>query len=243
MADPKELVRDIANDLTHLEVNTIIKSNITGRKMPGPRHALFDIGKKYAFKLRKYGIDLDEIDELRLGSLTAFRTIRDKAEGRIKELNDDTQQTGFDHDEEAEYLMLNRIKYMCDQIKGIFKALEDGKEKDSENNFKRLEIAGLETENLPDNKPPAELQLDQRERVIIRKAWELGVEEIAMQTVIQIDGDVMTRVQPRFAHGEDEGLHKIHSDGVRTSVEYWTELIKIATDILGSFFSSLRPGR
>ena len=37
----------IAQDLFSIEVNVILRNNITAQKMPSPRHALLDIGKEY----------------------------------------------------------------------------------------------------------------------------------------------------------------------------------------------------
>ena len=79
------------------------------------------------------------------------------------------------------------------------------------------------------------------ELVIIRKAWELGVEEIAMQTIIQLDGDVVTRIQPKYAQEGNNILYKIHNQGIGVSVSFWKELVGIVKDLAMAFVSKKKP--
>ncbi|MFF5295908.1 hypothetical protein [Paractinoplanes globisporus] len=59
--------------------------------------------------------------------------------------------------------------------------------------------------------------------VLVRKIWEIGVGVIVMQTVIQLDGDVVTRVCPGGAAWELP-LHELHRASVRAAVGYWNVL-------------------
>ena len=222
-------IATIANDLLNLETNTILKTNITGRKMPKLRHALIDIGKKYRIKLRVYRIAIDDIDSSRLGGYTAFQTIYDKANQAIQRRKPVSGTLSPERD--AELFMLYRIRDSSSQIKAMMEAWEAEKKADAKNELTRAHIAHA--------KP---LDISPEHRVMIRKYWEIGVEEIAMQTVVQLDGDVVTRVQPKHALGQQNSLHAIHHEGVRVSIAYWKELIMIAKDFLGSLFSLLRPG-
>ena len=83
-------------------------------------------------------------------------------------------------------------------------------------------------------KPP-ELPLSTTDRVTLRKIWELGCEEILMQTVVQLDGDVVTRLTDDGAKEEASVLHRLHSEGVRVATQSWRHLV----DSLGSFARSL----
>lgn len=77
--------------------------------------------------------------------------------------------------------------------------------------------------------------------VLIRKTWELGVEEVVMKTVIQLDGDVITRIKKGYAIKEYSALHEIHNLGVSTSVKFWKTLVDIIGSIskfVGSFIKS-----
>ena len=217
----KEQISNIAHDLMNLEVNTIIKSNITGRKMPNPRHALIDIAKEYQVKMAALGLPLDS-DDIKLGSFNSFHKIRETAREAIESLEAKTPE--LSEKDQANLIMLQRIKFMSDQIKGIFNALEKRHDKECKKDFGR--------EDIERRLPP--LRLNSDELVKIRKIWEMGVEEIAIQTVIQMDGDVITRVQPKYARAGNNELYSFHNQGVNTSISFWKELIGIVKDFLKS---------
>jgi len=222
MNDFKEQISAIAHDLMNLEVNTIIKPNITGRKMPSPRHALIDIAKKYQVKMAALGLPLDS--DIKLGGFDSFHKIRETARGAIKGLEATAKTRELSEEGEADFIMLQRIKGMSDQIKSIFNALEKKRDKECKNDFGR--------EDIEDGLKP--LRLNSDELVKIRKIWEMGVEEIAIQTVIQMDGDVITRVQPKHARAKNNELYGFHNLGVNTCISFWKELIGIVKDFLAS---------
>ncbi len=213
-------IKNIAQDLLNLEVNTIIKPNMTGRKMPLPRHALMDIAQTYALKLADLDLPLEM--EIGPGSFEAFSIIRERANEGMKAIKTRPSRRSLKKDE-ADMVILFRIKRMSDQIKGIFKSLENRKAELWDNNVQRQEV---------DDSPP--LPLLSKELVLIRKIWEMGVEEIAMQTLIQMDGDVLTRINERYMNEENAILHKLHEQNVRTSLRFWGELIGIVKDFFGT---------
>ena len=55
MSEIFDQIGKIAEDLVNVEVNIILGSDITGKKMPKPRHAFIDVGKEYYDKLNEYG--------------------------------------------------------------------------------------------------------------------------------------------------------------------------------------------
>jgi hypothetical protein len=226
--DLKEQITRVAHDLINLEVNTIIKPNITGRKMPNPRHALIDIAKMYNIKL---GLPLQDADLK--GNFESFHTLREEA--KKKKIDSYKERAAELTDEEqADLLILYRIKGMSDQIKGIFNALKyRRKEKAWDNDYTRAEIE--EKSSL--------FQLTPDELVLIRKVWEIGVEEIAMQTVIQLDGDVVTRVLPKYAAEKHEALHMLHNQGVSTSLNFWGELVGLVKDFFEKIVKMFFPVR
>lgn len=222
MQDFKEQIRKIAIDLLNLEVNTIIKSNIEGIKMPEPRHALLDIAKTFDSKLKSLGAEQLK-DHNDLGGYAAFDQLRTRANQKISEL--ETKRGGLTSEQDADLLMLYRIKDKSDQIKGMFNSLKRRKVANWDNAYTHQQIE--------EERPPFPLTPD--ELVLLRKVWELGTEEIALQTIIQLDGDVVTRIQPKYITSNCESVHKIHNQGVSTSMAFWKELIGIVTD----FFSAI----
>jgi hypothetical protein len=244
MTDFRGQVANIAQDLLNLEVNTIIKPSITGSKMPRPRHALLDIGNEYVVRLQGMGVTEEDVktvhDNQRYGSYQAFDKIRTVADKRINILCG--LGASLTPEQEADLFMLLRIRDMSDQIKGVFNELRvrERDRQQHDNDFTHLQIEGLEPVNGRTFRPP-DLNLNQNQLILLRKIWEVGTEEIAMQTVIQLDGDVVTRLLPKYSLGKDELLHRIHQEGVKASVGFWKDLIGIARDLLGSLFRLMSP--
>jgi len=226
MRDLKQQVSKIAHDLLNLEVNTIIKPNISGEKMRSPRHALIDIAKWYSEKLKQFNLRIDT--DIIKGSYESFCLLRKKAKDGINILESKTDKVSLSAQEKADLLMLHRIKDMSDQIKEVFDGLKSRGFKDWDNRYSHEQIAK--------KNPP--FPLTSYERVLIRKVWELGVEEIALQTVIQLDGDVITRVNPRYLTSDNQVVQEIHDQTVSVSLRYWKVLIDTLKDFFGSILKT-----
>ncbi len=227
-------LKQIARDLMNLEVNTIVKPNMTGRKMPKPRHALVDIAQNYQRKLMQMELWPEDADVF-MGSYDGFDLIREQAAIGIKSVRKKKRKEAFSKEEvdelDLDLVMLFRIQKMSDQIKGVFSALKGRNlkawEKDKavwENNMSRDDIESRH--------PPMPLTTD--ELVLIRKIWEMGLEQIALQTIIQLDGDVLTRIQPKYALENETArtLQSIHSQNVSTSLRFWNQLIGVLRDFI-----------
>jgi hypothetical protein len=73
------------------------------------------------------------------------------------------------------------------------------------------------------------------DRVRLYKLWYLGTDPIAMQTVIQLSGDVITRIQPEHVEQANAPIIGVHQEAVKTSISVWSGLV----DVLGRMASSL----
>lgn len=85
-----------------------------------------------------------------------------------------------------------------------------------------------------------DLSLKAYEITRLRKAWDIGTEQIVMQTTLTLDGDVTTRLQKQFADTPNQFVMDMHSSGINTSLSYWGDLMKIlgsAFDHIGKFLS------
>ena len=211
--DIREQVQNLAQDLLNLEVLTIVKPNITGRKMPDPQTALAEICRKYNIKLLQLeaGVELEEGVEW--GSYASFERIYDTTNRLIDKMKNQlraAQERGIalSPAQMGHFWMLYRIKTMCEALMKIF---------------------------IPGAGGVPQPQFAANNLVLIRKAWELGIEEIALKTVIQLDGDVITRVQSSYATEAHATVHKLHNIGVSTSLAFWKTLV----DILEKFLTSL----
>lgn len=225
MSDFAERIQTIARDLTHIEVNTIIKPNMTGRKMPKPRHAFIEIARKYSLKLMQLGYPVDE-NAIHMGGFESFDRIRSRANEGLQVLQGKAMRRELSEGEEMDMILFFRIKTMSDQIKGIFNALRRRGVREWDNDFSHEEI-----EEAP---PPLPLTPD--EMVMLRKIWEIGLEEIAMQTIIQMDGDVLTRVQPKYATPESAVIREIHGESLNLALRFWGELIGLVKDFFQNLF-------
>jgi hypothetical protein len=72
------------------------------------------------------------------------------------------------------------------------------------------------------------------ELVQLRKVWEIGTEEVILQTVLWIDGDATQRIHPAYADKAYEQLLNLHAASVNASLNYWKSL----GDMVVSFFRS-----
>jgi hypothetical protein len=307
MSDLNENIKKIIDDLTNLEINTIIKPSMTAGKMPPARHALIMLAQEYGKKLdeiekRPAIKSKRDIEKFRIekgaynfqtclfsaeagsqevsrhdyaGSYNHFRYLRRFANALLEDLNP-VEYPGRDGD----IVMLCRIRENSDLIKGVFNSLrsridltrsnpnrvdkntrqwlekaaqnvghyrqtqfieksdlgyveKDFKVDIWDNNYTREEI---EREH-----PPFPLTTD--DVVMIRKAWEIGTEVVVMQTVIQLDGDVITRINPEYAVAEQKYLQTIHNDNVAISLKAWGQLIGLVKDFFESIIKYFAPGK
>jgi hypothetical protein len=240
MADQNRL-ENLLNDLFSLEVNTILKQGMMATKMPNAAHALIDIARDYAYELNRLdpakwqelpntvehvppppgpqsGPPLDDalgetFHQLRTRAARAARALQGLP--RDEEAAEKALPTAKLTDaENANLLLLCRIRDTSDQLKGL---VPEGR------SFNR--------QNADDEVIP----LDDRQRLVLRKAWEIGTEQVVMQTVVYLDGDVITRIRPDIAEGNRRDLLDVHQKGVDTSMAFWRHLVDVVRSIVGAF--------
>lgn len=84
--------------------------------------------------------------------------------------------------------------------------------------------------------------LNSDDMTLVRKAWEVGVECVLMQTVVQIDGDVLTRISEELLEEEVEKRDLIiatHKRSVDIGLSHWQSLVRVAADLVGDTFRKL----
>ena len=89
------------------------------------------------------------------------------------------------------------------------------------------------------SKPLGRMPVDHA--VAIRKIWDMGVENIAMQTVIQIDGDVITRIQSGMSVQTKDLVLNVHGLGVDMTMRYWQTLFDIIKEVAGGLKDLFLP--
>ena len=102
------------------------------------------------------------------------------------------------------------------------------------------QIARLLTGTDP-TKPTQELT------ILVHKAWDLGTELVLMQTSLQVDGDVITRLSPslmsndpdRFGPVDPGFISMIHHNALTTATAQWRSLFELAAQLLGALADRL----
>lgn len=220
-------LENLINDLFSLEVNTIVKQGMMATKMPNSAHALIDIAIDYSVALCRLGGSPGVGDSK--ASYQVFHDIREGASARARVLQGLSQDKAvaktqlpkaLSDREAADVLLLCRIRDTCDLLKDIFLKSPLGKAteftRDSANDFQ-----------------PEQLPLTDRQRMVLRKAWEIGTEEVVLQTSVTLDGDVISRIRPDFATPERRGFLEAHQRGVDTSIAFWKALVGVVRTMFG----------
>jgi hypothetical protein len=242
MADFKSSVKSIAKDLLHIEVNTIVSSGLTARKMPAPPDAMLDIAEKYQRLLSGTAADVGA----GLGEGDGFLGDDEKRAGRI--LLSAEESTFFKLRKwgskvlaadrgvlsEETRIVIDRIRRNSGRIERIFAAL-------AERGYS-AEPGTMTRDDLKDAAKLSAMKLLPDEMTALRKIWEVGTERVLMQSVIQIDGDAMTRIRAGRETENDKTLHLMHGETVKTSLEYWQFLVKTLTNFVSSTIASLWGG-
>ncbi|MBL4708735.1 MAG: hypothetical protein JKY48_09900 [Flavobacteriales bacterium] len=301
MAD--SFFKRLAEDLLHLEVNTIIKSQMTGQKMPDSyRRTLYEIAHTYSISLIDIGKELvpsgNEVfgsgDGFRgevnweYGGLGSFEELKNRAKFAIEWI-DQQPNTAFQKDPDAvkrDKKMLERVQDNSHRILGIFFRLAKNpsvlqehlanQKTDQKTNVNELieSIKNRKAKSIKDDSGKTQrvindsdlstaswnndidagdindllndgndLKLDLREIMMIKKAWDIGVEEIMLQTIVGIDGDVTTRILERFAKDPDKTVLDLHNEGLKTSINFWYRMVDTVTTIVGSAIGTLLSGK
>jgi hypothetical protein len=115
--------------------------------------------------------------------------------------------------------VLSRIKNNCDQLKGV-----------------AVDVTGQGRVEL------GKARLDRNtgtvfatnDLVLLRKTWDVGAERVLMQTVVQLDGDVVFRIQTGLDDARRLALQGAHQAAVDASFRQWSFLV----DTLGRWIGS-----
>lgn len=240
---------ELGADLVTVEIDTIVKRGISSEKMPQPEHALMDMATEVWSFLIAIGVvspmtDAEWDRDVQAGWSgwdACLRAVQKALESKASPGSAD-QNAVY----EARIGKLKRIMAACDQLKGV---LYDSSKSNGAIAGGKASLCGQGCV-ICRNKTTGAIQhahngqdvsyapsigaserrrwmpLDPRQLAVVRKIWEVGLEDIALQTVMQIDGDIVTRVDP--AYMADERLMTIHREGVSASQALWKDLVDIA---------------
>ncbi len=265
----KERFQKLATDLLSLEVNTIVTHDmIAARKVPELAHTLLDIATTYARQLDEvYGVakyegapvdqqgrpipnprslattkgevtfeaqPLDVRTVARLDAKT-FRDINITAERALADPGSNQTRSLSS----ASQAIITRIRDSSMELAIILERLH----LDEGAGHGPLEKTKSGLDALARDGKSIELDVSEHERLRIQKIWELGVETIMMQTIIQLDGDVITRLQADYASPEYTHLWQAHQSSVSAAIESWQYLVETVGRLSAALIRIIRGGR
>jgi hypothetical protein len=236
LRDASDVVADLAADIFTIEVNTILKEDITAQKMPPICHALIDICRQYDHALaalpplpglpyqrlpreeHKTAVEVHWSPGAGLRSLDHLRAWADRLHrhGHLQE--------------RQQRMVASRVRANCDILKGVL--LRAGFRQDTSLRRDRLQLVcdgdSSSLNRKEDWLSTGDITLDRRDRIALRKIWDMGLEEVVVQTLVHLDGDVVTRVHPDFVH--DLQVLQQHDQNLKVAIGFWQQLVStIAT--------------
>jgi hypothetical protein len=229
-------IRKMLDDLTYLEINTIIKKGMTAAPQPDSmKETLKILFDRYRTRMKIIGETNDVPDDARIdflscnsisefhGCLTNFQKKLDEHRIRLAE-----------HD----YIRLLRMVSFCQYIKT---KSEGEAEAADENALIKLESANgaIDQKSLyqldlsEGNLSRYQMDVKPRDRVKLKRLFDLGTENVVMQTRFGLDGDVVTRIEQDFANQPRQLVIDMHDKHTQLTLNYWKDLIGLVQQIIG----------
>lgn len=229
----------LLDDLTTLEINTIIKSGMTAAPQPDSIEETLELLlNKYTERMviimsnnnigSDSGFDFSACHTVKVfhNKLIEFKGYMDKQDIRL-----------YEFDFIRILRMISFGYYICSRSKS---QNEDQKTKDY------IEVKPLKKEvDVSEDVCDLDLRdlstfrliMNVRDRVKIKRLFDLGTENVVMQTRFGIDGDVVTRIEENFASKPKQLVIDIHDKHTDLTVNYWKSLIGIVQDLVGKIFN------
>lgn len=225
--------QQMAEDLLHLEINTILVNGITSRKMPPAEQTLREIADKYIGFLTR----TDAATKETLG------TAGDKPESTFF---DNAIQTELETEPES-LTPAKLVQGIGQWAHSLIKTRNLAREQGIVFN---LEISNI-LHRIAKNCDPLKEMMDSKtgqlkkplaptQVLSLRKIWEVGTERVLMQTVVQLDGDIVTRIQAGRESSKYAQLHKMHSNLVHLSLDNWRFMVQTLVGLLKSALNVFR---
>lgn len=219
------IIGNLLNDLTHLEVNTIIKDGMTSAPPPtNPLELLGELLERYKAKL---AVILSKTEDIEV----TFNVEGCYSYAQLYSLlNDisayvDSLSIRF---EERYYILILRMKSFCRYIERISNDKE-GIEIERKDGQRHIENV-YETDLTKFDAFNVDLATD--DLIKIRRFFDLGTEDIVMQTRFGIDGDIVSRIQREFANSPRQLVVDLHEKHTNMSLNYWKSLISLVNDLI-----------
>ena len=240
-----------ARSLLNIEVNTIVRDNMTAEQMPPVPHSLLDIAQGYSDALSAVGVDMPGYfaagagDPSQVapgwvvppaGSVGGALTVAAETFDRLRWAAQwalGSNDPAAARISAAMRVLLDRIVNNCDTIKEMFKRFDPSLRQFYDKT--RTDLVAMTIR-------PNSYAISPDDLIQLQKMWDIGIEQIVAQTVVHVTGDVTTRVQEALRGPGSEPLFSIHRQSIDVSVARWKDLLDAVREIAGTTVSMLLGG-
>ncbi len=290
-----DFIKNLASDLLRLEINTIVKQNMSAEKIPGNKRVLLrKLADIYRETLIDYGLvkspndpnitaeDADKVLRWQFGGEFSFKELALQS-GRGVKLMEELMQKETDPAKlntlNSRHKILQRISNQSYNVIGIFKlfrrdlapdTLTQSNEHEDEDkqiyyvdkehfNYLRYQRCELPLSCVPFRShqetalwnndldwghmnSAIELPFLPDMLGMIYKAYEIGTEQIVLQTVIQVEGDVTSYITPQYINMPEqikEIIMGVHNRSINTSTQFWNTLFTTVINLAGKSFNQI----
>lgn len=225
--DKDSIISELLNDLTHLEINTLLKHGMTAAQPPDQiEEVLYKLIERYVIRLNII-LDRDNIGFPEKPEV--FTTIREfHAHLNAISKHMDEHQPAPLRMEEEHYIIFLRMKSFCVYMQ----SKDDVSIKDETGTLVEQTLYTVNLANYEDYT----FELTVREKAKLKRMYDLGTETVVLQTRFGIDGDVVTRIEENFARLPRQTILDIHDKHTNLSLQYWDKLVTIVVDVVSGIF-------
>lgn len=217
----KTVISRLLDDLTTLEINTIIKKGMTSAPQPEQIEEVLSVllanyREKICVIVARNDLDFDVKED----SINSYSQLYTNLDGLDKFMtNNDVRM------DEGDYVIFLRMKSFCNYLRSRQKDIVFTKRNGFDASTTIYDL------NLTKNNDFS-LSMDSRDRVMIKRLYDLGTERIVMQTRFGIDGDVVTRIEENFANRPKQIVLDLHEEHTNLSLKYWQSLVDVVKNIV-----------
>ena len=211
----------IGKDLLSLEINTILCEGISSIKMPPPREVVKEIARDYLLFLKR----------MTPGTKTALKEAGSELWKRIEKKDADVLEKAEDGP-----LIESILTWTDSLIRVRDQSREQGLSLDPETSNVLYRMKTNCNTLMDILKRAPDFDFTPEALIKVRKIWEVGTDRVLMQTVVQLDGDIITRLQVGRETQKDRWLHEIHKDTVNLGMANWQFMVNTLASLVKSIF-------
>lgn len=220
----KKWISDLLDDLTHLEINTIVKFGMTAAAQPDTiEEIVAKLVLKYRAKLENI---LKKNDVTYIVSTNAHNTVSIFHNELLllqKHMDDNSIRL-----DESDYILYLRFVSFCVWVD----SKQDTIKIANVENFEGQDGKKLYDVDLTKHEQFTFVDLSPKDIAKIKRLYDLGTETVVLQTRFNINGDVITRIEKDFATSARNTVMELHEKHTNLSLNYWEKMVNLAVNVI-----------